>query len=76
VRALEDYARAFAYLGGLDLVSGLQVKEVTADAVRFDLEARGGRPALEQTFSLGRTLARESVSAGAGAAGRFRLLPP
>lgn len=72
VESLEDYARTAAYLEGLDLVEGVAVSAADGTSVSYKLMVRGGRAALVQVLSLGRTLARDP---GDGMSSTYRLVP-
>jgi hypothetical protein len=72
VHGADDYARVQKYLQSLGGVTDLMVKEVQADAVTFQLSARGGREALAQSIALGTTL----QASGFGGRGDSYLLLP
>ena len=59
VERLEDYGRLLRYLASIDIVETVQVERVEGTRIRFVLEAKGGRPALAELITLGRTLSPE-----------------
>ena len=77
VERVEDYARLLRYLSSIDIVETVQVERVEGARVRFVLEARGGRAALAELISLGRTLSPEESAldpaAGEAASLDYRL---
>ncbi|MBN4079473.1 DUF2066 domain-containing protein [Beggiatoa alba] len=58
VRTLRDYARVTRYLKSLQQVGQVQVVQVDADQVTFELEVEGGPEAIAQTIALGTVLQR------------------
>ncbi len=58
VRTLRDYARVTRYLKSLQQVEHVQVAQVDADQVTFELDVEGGPDAIAQTIALGRVLRR------------------
>lgn len=56
INDLDGYARALSYLESLQAVSTVQVKQVSADKVMFEIISHGGLTAIDQTIALGRTL--------------------
>ena len=56
IDSIEHYARLLDYLGSLNSVSHIHVKEVRVGEVVLALTAHGGEQTLMQTLSLGRTL--------------------
>ena len=77
VEGLEDYARLLRYFSSVDIVEKIHVARVEPARVHFVLQAKGGRPALAELISLGRTLvpveedaAQATGAAGTSAAGR------
>ena len=72
IAMLEDYARALAYLGSLDIVTRLAVTGASRDSVSFEVEVRGGLDSLAQVVRLGRTLVAETADLSART---YRLQP-
>ncbi len=62
VRTLHDYARVSRYLKSLQQVEHVQVSQVDADQVTFELDVEGGSEAIAQTISLGHILKRYQPS--------------
>jgi len=58
VRTLRDYARVTRYLKSLQQVEHVQVSQVDADQVTFELDVEGGPEAIAQTIALGHVLKR------------------
>jgi len=58
VRTLRDYARVTHYLKSLQQVEHVQVTQVDADQVTFELDVEGGPGAIAQTIALGHVLKR------------------
>ncbi len=58
VRTLRDYARVTRYLKSLQQVEHVQVAQVDADQVTFELDVEGGPEAIAQTIALGHVLQR------------------
>ena len=58
VRTLRDYARVTRYLKSLQQVEYVQVAQVDADQVTFELDVEGGSEAIAQTIALGHVLQR------------------
>jgi len=58
VRTLRDYARVTRYLKSLQQVEHVQVTQVDADQVIFELDVEGGPEAIAQTIALGHVLKR------------------
>lgn len=58
VRTLRDYARVTRYLQSLQQVEHVQVTQVDADQVTFELDVEGGPEAIAQTIALGHVLQR------------------
>jgi len=58
VRTLRDYARVTRYLKSLQQVEHVQVTQVDADQVTFELDVEGGPEAIDQTIALGHVLKR------------------
>jgi len=71
IAAVGDYARSMDYLSRLAMVDRLHVAHVMPGSVTFQLWVRGGRRAIEQAISLGKTLA----PALDGGDLSYRLLP-
>lgn len=67
VRSLADYARVTRYLKSLQRVDHVQIAQVDADQVTFELDVEGGPEAIAQTIKLGNVLKRyqpQSVASG------------
>jgi len=58
VRTLRDYARVTRYLKSLQQVEHVQVAQVDADQITFELDVEGGPEAIAQTIALGHVLQR------------------
>lgn len=72
VASIDDYASTLAYLEALQSVLSVEVKRVRRNELVLELNARGGRAAIERALGLGGTLeAVEAIKAGGPA---YRLL--
>jgi uncharacterized protein len=70
VQSVEDYARVLRYLESLDAVTGLFVRRVDNNRILFELNVKGGRPALTQGISFGQVLTPVADEDGA-----YKLMP-
>jgi uncharacterized protein len=70
VQSVEDYARVLRYLESLDAVTGLFVRKVDNSRILFELNVKGGRPALTEGISFGQVLTPLP-----GQNGAYKLLP-
>ncbi|HID49850.1 MAG TPA: DUF2066 domain-containing protein [Chromatiales bacterium] len=68
ITGLPAYVSVTTYLDSLDVVSRVEPVEIRPDSVVFALTSRGGRLAVEEAISFGRTLVPESPAAQANPA--------
>jgi hypothetical protein len=71
VRTLADYARVSRYLQSLQQVAHVQLSQVEADRVTFELDVEGGPEAFRQTIALGSVLVLQTPTAN-----EARWMPP
>ncbi len=56
INNLDGYAKTLSYLESLQAISDVQVKQVSADEVTFEIISHGGIASINQTIALGKTL--------------------
>ncbi len=62
IKGLADYARVERYLTSLDPVTSVQPYQIVGEQIIFNVQARGGLPALSQAIALGRLLVAQTPS--------------